>query len=321
MMDPIESIKAYKDSTLAMLLEAQARGWELWYMRPGDAWIENSDAHAEMRPLKVADDTHSWYQLGTAANKPLSVFDVILMRVDPPYNLEYINSTHLLELAAAQGVLVVNDPTGLRLMHEKLYITRFEDLIPPTLISSRRGRIREFLAEHKDIIVKPLDSMGGHAVFRVRQDDLNTNSILESMTDYDRVTVMAQRYIPEITHGDKRILMINGEPVPYALARIPAAGETRGNLAAGGRGEGKPLSRRDLEICGRVGPMLRQHGILFAGLDVIGDWLTEINITSPTCIRELDKIYSLNIAGRLMDVIADKLKVKVRTKEPGVSSR
>jgi glutathione synthase len=242
------------------------------------------------------------------------------MRVDPPYNLEYINSTHLLELAAAQGVLVVNDPAGLRLMHEKLYITRFEDVIPPTLVSSRRGRIREFLAAHQDIIVKPLDSMGGHAVFRVRLDDLNTNSILESMTDYDRVTVMAQRYIPEIAQGDKRILMIDGMPVPYALARIPAAGETRGNLAAGGRGEGRPLSRRDLEICERVGPVLRQHGILFAGLDVIGDWLTEINITSPTCIRELGKIYNLNIAGRLMDVIADKLKVKATTTKSGVRS-
>jgi glutathione synthase len=321
MMDPIESIKAYKDSTLAMLLETQARGWEIWYMRPGDAWIENNTAHAEMRPLKVTDDAHSWHQLGVPANKPLASLDVILMRVDPPYNLEYINSTHLLELAAAQGVLVVNDPAGLRLMHEKLYITRFEDLIPPTLVTSRRGRIREFLATHKDIIVKPLDSMGGHAVFRVRQDDLNTNSILESMTDYDRVTVMAQRYIPEIAHGDKRILMINGEPVPYALARIPAAGETRGNLAAGGRGEGKSLTKRDQEICSRVGPVLRRHGILFAGLDVIGDWLTEINITSPTCIRELDKIYSLNIAGRLMDVIADKLQAKAKTKESVAGSR
>jgi glutathione synthase len=312
MMDPIESIKPYKDSTLAMLLAAQARGWELWYLRQQDAWIENGRPHAELRPLKVMDDAHGWHELGGSEIRPLTTLDALLMRVDPPYNLEYINSTHLLELAAAQGVLVVNDPTGLRLMHEKLYITRFPDLIPPTLVTPLRSRIKDFLATLQDIIVKPLDSMGGHAVFRVRLDDTNTNSILESMTDYDRVTVMAQRYIPEIAQGDKRILMIDGAPVPYALARIPAAGETRGNLAAGGRGEGKPLSARDLEICGRVGPILKQHGILFAGLDVIGDCLTEINITSPTCIRELDKIYGLEIAGQLMDVIAARLKAKIK---------
>jgi glutathione synthase len=266
-----------------------------------------------MRLLTVSDDPHAWHQFGATETGPLAALDVILMRVDPPYDLEYIHSTHLLELAAAQGVLVVNDPAGLRLMHEKLYITRFEDLIAPTLVTALRRRISEFLAAHGDIIVKPLDSMGGHAVFRVRLDDPNTNSILESMTDYDRTTVMAQRYIPEIVQGDKRILMIDGAPVPYALARIPAAGETRGNLAAGGRGEGRPLSARDLEICARVGPVLRRHGILFAGLDVIGDYLTEINITSPTCIRELDKIYGLDIAGQLMDVIAAKLKTKPET--------
>lgn len=310
MMDPIESIKPYKDSTLAMLLAAQARGWEIWYWRREDVWAENGHAHAEMRRLKVADDPHNWHQLTPSENKPLTALDVILMRVDPPYNLEYIHSTHLLQLAAAQGVLVTNDPAGLRLLHEKLYINWFEDLIPPTLVTSLRRRIKEFLGVHKDIIVKPLDSMGGHAVFRVRLDDLNTNSILESMTEYDRTTVMAQRYIPEIAQGDKRILMIDGEPVPYALARIPATGETRGNLAAGGRGEGRPLSARDREICSRVGPILRQHGILFAGLDVIGDYLTEINITSPTCIRELDKIYGLNIAAQLMDIIESKLKLR-----------
>jgi glutathione synthase len=308
MMDPIESIKPYKDSTLAMLLAAQARGWELWYMRRQDAWIENGRARAEMRRLKVTDDPRHWHQFDETETGPLTALDVILMRVDPPYNLEYINSTHLLERAAAGGVLVVNDPAGLRLMHEKLYINWFEDLTPPTLITPLRKRIKEFLATHKDIIVKPLDSMGGHAVFRVRPDDANANSILESMTDYDRNTVMAQRYIPEIVEGDKRILMIDGMPAPYALARIPAAGETRGNLAAGGRGEGRPLSERDREICARVGPVLRENGILFAGLDVIGDYLTEINITSPTCIRELDKIYGLDIAGQLMDVIAGKLK-------------
>jgi glutathione synthase len=310
MMDPIESIKPYKDSTLAMLLAAQARGWEIWYLRQQDAWIENGRAHGDMCRLKVIDDPHSWYQLGAAENKPLTALDVMLMRVDPPYNLEYIHSTHLLQLASEQGVLVVNDPAGLRLLHEKLYINRFEDLIAPTLVTSLRRRIKEFLSVHKDIIVKPLDSMGGHAVFRIRLDDPNTNSILESMTDYDRTTVMAQRYIPEIAQGDKRILMIDGAPVPYALARIPAAGETRGNLAAGGHGEGRPLSARDLEICERVGPVLQQHGILFAGLDVIGDYLTEINITSPTCIRELDKIYGLEIAGQLMDTIAAKLKAQ-----------
>jgi glutathione synthase len=320
MMDPIESIKPQKDSTLAMLLAAQSRGWEIRYFRQQDAWIESGRAHAQMRALKVSDHHESWYQFGASKSSPLAELDVILMRVDPPYNLEYINSTHLLELATAQGVLVVNDPAGLRLMHEKLYINWFEDLIPPTLVTPLRQRIKEFLALHKDIIVKPLDSMGGHAVFRIRPDDSNTNSILESMTDYDQTTVMAQRYIPEIMQGDKRILMIDGTPVPYALARIPAAGETRGNLAAGGRGEGRPLSARDLEICSRVGPVLQRHGILFAGLDVIGDYLTEINITSPTCIRELDRIYGLDIAGQLMDVIAGKLKTS-KTKIKSVTGQ
>ncbi|HEY3487367.1 MAG TPA: glutathione synthase [Gammaproteobacteria bacterium] len=309
LMDPIESIKPYKDSTLAMLLAAQARGWEIWYMQQGDAYIKDGRAHADMRRLNVSDDDN-WYRYAESADNPLSTLNVILMRLDPPYNMEYIHTTHLLQLAAAQGVLVVNDPVSLRVFHEKLYINWFNQLIPSTLVTSTRQRIKQFLALHQDIIIKPLDSMGGDSVFRIRIDDPNSSVIVEKMTDYDRAAVMVQRYIPDIAQGDKRILLIDGEPVPYALARIPAAGETRGNLAAGGRGEGRPLSARDREICAQVGPVLKKNGILFAGLDVIGDYLTEINITSPTCIRELDKIYSLDIAGQLMDVIAAKLKTK-----------
>jgi glutathione synthase len=308
MMDPIESIKAYKDSTLAMLLAAQARGWEIMYMQPGDAFIRDGRAHAELWPLTVFDNNDSWFRLGAATTFPLSELDVILMRVDPPYDMEYIHATYTLQRAAEQGVLVVNDPVSLRLVHEKLSISRFPELCAPTLVTRQRQRLKEFLAEHGDIIVKPLHAMGGHSIFRVRRNDPNINVIFETMTAYDCSSVMAQRYIPEIAQGDKRILLIDGEPVPYALARIPAEGDTRGNLAAGGQGVGQALSARDREICASVGPVLREHGILFAGLDVIGDYLTEINITSPTCIRELDAIYTLDIAGQLLDVIAGKLR-------------
>jgi glutathione synthase len=241
---------------------------------------------------------------------PLDELDIILMRKDPPVDMEYIYTTFLLERAAEHGALVVNNPAAIRNANEKLYTAWFPECGPPTRVSRDIQILKGFLAEQGDIVVKPLDGMGGTSVFRVQQDDPNLNVILETITDNGASSTMAQRYVPEITAGDKRILMINGEPFPHALARIPTGGETRGNLAAGGRGEGVDLSERDRWICAQVGPALREQGLLFVGLDVIGDYLTEINVTSPTCIRELDKLYSADIAGQLMDVIDKQLRAK-----------
>lgn len=305
-MDPIEAIAFKKDSTLAMLLAAQARGWQLQYMLRHDLYTLDGEACATMRALRVENNPEHWYELGAESDRPLTDLDVILMRVDPPYNMEYIYSTYVLQRAQEAGVLVVNRPDSLRLINEKLYISWFADLCPPTLVTSQRRRLKAFLAEHGDIIIKPLDGMGGASVFRVRQGDPNTSVILETMTG-DGTTAMAQRYLPEIATGDKRALLIDGEPLPYTLARVPAEGELRGNLAAGGLGEGRELTARDRQICSRVGPVLRDMGISFAGLDIIGDSLTEINVTSPTCVRELDAIYGLDIGGQLMDFIAGEL--------------
>ncbi len=309
-MDPIGSIRIAKDSTFAMLLAAQARGWELHYLEQPDLYLADNRAHGRLRPLSVRDDPADWYRLGEPAERPLAELDVILMRKDPPFDMDYIYSTYLLELAEAEGVLVVNRPQSLRDANEKLYTAWFPQCTPPTVVSARQAILRAFLAEHGDVILKPLDSMGGASIFRVRQDDPNLAVILETLTDHGRRLIMAQRFIPEIRRGDKRILLVDGEPVPYALARIPAPGETRGNLAAGGRGEGVPLSDRDRWICEQVAPTLREKGLLFVGLDVIGDWLTEINVTSPTCIRELDALYDLDIAGQLMDAIAARLEAR-----------
>ena len=309
-MDPIGSIRIAKDSTFAMLLAAQARGWELHYLEQPDLYLAQNRAHGRLRPLQVRDDPAGWYTLGDPANRPLAEMDVILMRKDPPFDMDYIYSTYLLELAEAEGVLVVNRPQSLRDANEKLYTAWFPQCTPPTTVSARQDILRAFLAEHGDIILKPLDSMGGASIFRVREGDPNLGVILETLTDHGRRLTMAQRYLPEIRDGDKRILLVDGEPVPYALARIPAPGETRGNLAAGGRGEGVALSERDRWICEQVAPTLREKGLLFVGLDVIGDWLTEINVTSPTCIRELEALYDLDIAGQLMDVIAARLEAR-----------
>ena len=308
-MDPIGSIHVQKDSTYAMLLEAQARGWEIHYMEQTDLFWRDSETWARMRGLTLHKDLLHWFDFNTESVRRLSELDVILMRKDPPFNMEYIYTTYLLERAELQGSLIINKPRGLRDANEKLFITWFPQCIPPTLVTHQAARLREFLVEQGDIILKPLHGMGGSSIFRLRENDPNINVVMEVMTDFNTRLVMAQRYIPEISAGDKRILMIDGEPVPYALARIPAKGETRGNLAAGGRGEGRPLSERDYWICRQVGPCLRERGILFAGLDVIGDYLTEINITSPTCIRELDKIYQLNISAQLMDVVAARCNI------------
>ena len=306
-MDPIGAINFHKDSTLAMLLAASKRDWELYYMEQGNLYLEDSRCHARLARLDVRADEHDWFSLSEVHTSPLDELDVILMRKDPPVDMEFIYTTFLLERAAAHGALVVNRPAAIRNANEKLYTAWFPQCGPPTRVSRDIQVLKEFLAEHGDIVVKPLDGMGGKSVFRVQQNDPNLNVILETITDNGTRSAMAQRYIPEITEGDKRILMINGEPFPHALARIPTGGETRGNLAAGGRGEGVDLSDHDRWICEQVGPALREQGLLFVGLDVIGNYLTEINVTSPTCIRELDKLYSADIAGQLMDVIDTQL--------------
>ncbi|MBB4818328.1 glutathione synthase [Pseudomonas alcaligenes] len=306
-MDPIAHISFKKDSSLAMLLAAQARGWSLYYMEQQDLYQKAGEARARMRPLKVFADPQRWYELEDESDAPLAELDVILMRKDPPFDNEFVYSTYLLEQAERAGVLVVNRPQSLRDCNEKFFATLFPQLTPPTLVSRRADILREFAKEQRDIILKPLDGMGGSMIFRHREGDPNLSVILETLTRHGAEQIMAQRYLPAIKDGDKRILMIDGEPVPYCLARIPAAGETRGNLAAGGRGEARPLSERDREIAATVGPTLRERGLLFVGLDVIGDSLTEINVTSPTCIREIDAAYDTRIGDRLMDVIQTKL--------------
>ncbi len=401
-MDPIEDIRIAKDSTFAMLLAAQARGWSLRYMELGDLWLAGgadtgarsaqsrgaphgrrvpergeaeryqaagdaerrrrgggadtgarsaqsrgapqrpqagrpasgtgpdpatwasgsgtagAEAWARMRPLAVRDDPAGWYELGEPEEAPLHTLDVILMRKDPPVDLEYLRATWILERAEAAGTLVVNAPRALREVDEKLWLAWFADLAPPFVVAREPARIEAFLEAHGEIVLKPLGSMGGESVFYLRRDDPNRPVILETMTAHGRRWCMAQRFVPEIrTGGDHRILLVDGEPVPYALARIPRAGELRGNLAAGGRGEGVPLDRREREICARLGPALRERGLLFVGLDVIGGWLTEINVTSPTCIRELDALYGLDIAGDLMDAIARRLAARDRRRTAG----
>ncbi|MBC8519808.1 MAG: glutathione synthase [Gammaproteobacteria bacterium] len=306
-MDPIQTIHPYKDSSLAMLLEAQKREWEIHYMEMDDLFLEQGTAMGQTHLLQVMDDMKQWYVLGEKQAMPLSNLDVILMRKDPPFDREYLYATHILELAERDGAMVVNRPQALRDLNEKLATSWFPELSPPSLVTSNEARIRQFLDAHEEIILKPLDAMGGTSIFRLRSGDQNTGVIIETITNNGSSYVMAQRFIPEITAGDKRILMVDGDPIPYALARIPAEGENRGNLAAGGRGEGIPLSERDLEIAQKVSPLLQERGLLFVGLDVIGDWLTEINVTSPTCIRELDNKYDLNIAGDLMDAIERRL--------------
>ncbi len=306
-MDPIAAINIKKDSSFAMLLAAQAKGWSLFYMEQQDIFLNQGMVSAQMTPLTVKEDSQSWYSLGESQTKPLSDLDAILMRKDPPFDMEYIYSTYLLEQAQAAGVLIINNPQSLRDANEKLFTAWFPQCCPPTLVTRKASLIRHFHQQHQDIILKPLDGMGGASIFRVKPDDPNISVIIETLTEHGQKSVMVQKFIPEIIDGDKRILMINGEPVDYALARIPAQGETRGNLAAGGRAEGRSLTERDRWICSQVGPILRDKGLIFVGLDVIGDYLTEINVTSPTCIRELDTQFNLNIAGDLMNSIEQHL--------------
>jgi glutathione synthase len=302
-MDPISGINIKKDSSFAMLLAAQTRGWELHYMEMQDLYIDNDTPMANMQHLQVEDNPDQWFSLSDSRTQELASLDIILMRKDPPFDLEYIYSTYILEHAKRLGTLIVNDPAALRSVNEKFFITHFADCIAPTLVSRDNSILLDFIRHHKNIIIKPLEGMGGHSIFRISDSDPNCMVILETMTNYETRFVMAQQFIPEISAGDKRVLLINGEPIPYALARIPAEGEVRGNLARGGTGRGVELSDRDRWICQQVGPQLRDMGLIFVGLDIIGDYLTEINVTSPTCIRELDSLYNIDIGGQLMDAL------------------
>jgi len=302
-MDPIESIGIAKDSTFAMLLEAQRRGHALHYVLPGGLGMVHGVAQARLAPLAVRDDPAGWFELGPPSQRALGAGDVVLMRKDPPVDADYVHDTLILGAAQRQGAQVVNDPRGLRDMNEKLAALEFPQCCPPTVVSRDAATLKAFVAEHGDAVLKPLDGMGGRSIFRARAGEANLNVILETLTGGGRHLAMAQRYLPEIVDGDKRILLIDGEPVDYCLARIPQGDEFRGNLAAGGRGEGRPLGERDRWIAAQVGPEMKRRGMRFVGLDVIGDWLTEVNVTSPTCIRELDKQFGLNIAGMLFDAI------------------
>lgn len=309
-MDPIADITFYKDTTLALLLAAQERGWDLHYMEQKDLYLLQGEARASTRNLFVADNSDSWYELGLQEDKKLGDLDVILMRKDPPFDNEYIYSTYILEAAQQQGALVVNDPRSLRDCNEKIFATQFPQCCPPVLVSRDMLRLREFHKQYGDVIFKPLDGMGGSRIFRCRQDDPNVGVILETLTEFGQQLIMAQRYIPAISEGDKRILVVDGEAVPYCLARIPAQGETRGNLAAGGTGVAQPLTEKDRWIVAQVAPVLKAKGLMFVGLDVIGEYLTEINVTSPTCAREIDKAYNTGIGSRLVDAIARKLALR-----------
>jgi glutathione synthase len=306
-MDPIESIAPYKDSSRAMLLEAQRRGAEIHYFQQADLKLLEGIAHGRSQRLTVRDDTQDWFEIGRSETLRLGDLDVILMRKDPPFDMEYVYTTYILDRAALQGALVVNRPQALRDMNEKAYTAWFPECTPLTLITRSMNEMRAFLHANERIVVKPLDGMGGKSIFVVQKGDNNANVIFETLTHYGQRFAMAQLYIPEIKLGDKRILLINGEPVPYALARIPSADDNRGNLVMGAKGVGQPLSAADREICARVGPVLREQGVLFAGIDVIGDFLTEVNVTSPTGIRELDTQFELNIAGLLFDAIESQL--------------
>lgn len=308
-MDPIADISYKKDTSLAMLVAAQEKGWELYYMEQSDMYLKDGIAIGQMRELSVAWDEKQWFSFGDTVEQPLAQLQVILMRKDPPFDTEYIYSTYVLEQAEREGCLVVNKPQSLRDCNEKLFATQFPQCCPPNLVSNKASVLKAFHAQHQDVIFKPLDGMGGASIFRLKQDDPNVSVVIETLTGNGRTPIMAQKFIPEITSGDKRILLIDGEPVPYALARVPAKGETRGNLAAGGSGVPQTLSERDLWICSQVKEIVKAKGLLFVGLDVIGDYLTEINVTSPTCVRELNRAYDLDIAGDLMNCIESKLAI------------
>ncbi|OZB04528.1 MAG: glutathione synthase [Idiomarina sp. 34-48-12] len=306
-MDPIESVKTYKDTSFRLLLEAQARDYEIYYLTMNDLSLIEGEPMGNARSVQVVDQPTDFFTLGEPTEMNLGSFDVILMRKDPPFDTEFVYATYLLELAERRGALVVNKPQSLRDCNEKLFTAWFSDLTPPTIVTRRAEQIRAFHEQHRDIILKPLDGMGGASIFRVRDDGTNLGVIIETLTNHGQQFAMVQKYLPEIKDGDKRILIIDGEPMPYSLARVPSAGETRGNLAAGGSGRPQPLSESDWELARQVGPELKRRGLTIVGLDVIGDRVTEINVTSPTCMREIEAAYDINIAAKVFEAIERQL--------------
>ena len=302
-LDPLEEIKTYKDTTYAIMREAAKRGHGVYTLMQGDVFLRDGTVSGHARALTLKDDAHDWYQAGESQAVPLKDFDAVLMRKDPPFDMEYVYSTYLLELAEQQGARVVNSPRAVRDYNEKLAIAKFPEFITPTLVARDADEVRQFIREHGDCILKPLDGMGGTGIFRVSPAEPNLNAIIEALMQEGAHTIMAQRLIPEIAKGDKRVLVIDGRPVPYSLARIPKAGETRGNLARGGTGVAQPLSKRDREIAEALGPKLKADGLLLVGLDIIGDYLTELNVTSPTCMREIEEQTGFNSAALMIDAL------------------
>ena len=326
LMDPLHTLKPYKDSTVAMIQSAQAMGWSCAYFTQNDLFCREGHAYANASSIIVRDeikpdDTTDWAETTSLGEQPLTAFDIILMRKDPPFDMEYIYATYALELAERDGVLIANRPQSLRDANEKFFTLNFPQCCPQTLVSRDIARLRAFWQQHRNVIFKPLEGMGGNAVFHVDENARNLSVILEVLTQGQSVSIMAQHYIPEIsTLGDKRILLINGEPVPYGLARIPAQGELRGNLAAGARGEVVAITERDRWLCAQIAPSLQAKGLYFVGIDVIGDYLTEINVTSPTCIREIAAVSGLDIAGDYMRCLAKlRLYMDATTPSPKLS--
>jgi glutathione synthase len=307
-VDPLDSFKIYKDTSFAIMREAAVRRHELYALEQEDLSWGGGSVHGNARRIHLTGEKPAWYRAEAQQAVPLRGFDAVLMRKDPPFDMEYIYSTYLLELAESQGARVFNRPRAIRDWNEKMAVARFPQFVPPTVVTRREPLIREFLAEHRDVILKPLDGMGGASVFRARQGDPNVNVIIETVTHYGRRTIMAQRYIAEIQEGDKRVLLIAGKAVPHCLARIPRPGETRGNLAAGATGVARALTKRDREIADALGPVLVKEGLLLVGLDVIGDWLTEVNVTSPTCFQEITEQTGFNVAGMFMDALEQALR-------------
>jgi len=308
LMDPLDTIKPAKDSTIAMLSAAARRGCATWFLGQSDLWVRDGRAIARLRPIEVVGKGKDWHRTGEPVVRPLAGIDAVLMRKDPPFDMEYIYTTYLLERAEAEGVLVVNRPQGLRDMNEKAYTAWFPDCCAPTLITRDMDAMQAFLAEHHRIVCKPLHSMGGHSIFALAEGDRNARVVFETQTDCGQRYAMVQRYLPEIAEtGDARILLVDGEPVPHALARMPGSADHRGNLAAGAKGVGRTLTDRDRWLCSRIGPVMRERGMLFVGLDVIGGFVTEINVTSPTGIRELEAAHGHDIAGALIDAVLTRV--------------
>jgi glutathione synthase len=304
-MDPLESLNIKKDSTYAMINEASARNWEIYCCTPHDIFVANSVPCGIFKKITYKHNTPDWFSIDSTQDINLNSLDIILLRKDPPFDMEYIYATYILDIVQSRGTLVANNPTSIRSNNEKLATLNFPEVTPPNLVTAHKNKLLAFIAQHQTVIVKPLDGMGGRSIFKVKHGDDNTSVILDTITSYGTKTILAQKFIPEIKDGDKRVLLINGEAIPYGLARVPAEGEFRGNLAAGASGVGFELSLRDKYICNNISPYLKQHGLSFVGIDIIGEYLTEINVTSPTCIQELDQQFDLNISKTYLDYLAD----------------